>query len=170
MVAESGVVYEVDAAEPVAVGQFALAFDVVLTAHKVPHEIAPIHPVALVVDEELHVLPEGGLAHVDDLASVVSDLNVVACDCAFIILSIVFIHLRVRASLRAPHAREEGLHLVGIVGQAALVVVGDDVLSLLFVLDVDGVAVLKAGDRGVIVGAVQQWPTAILVTIDVRQH
>ena len=170
LVAESCVVDEVDAAEPVAVGQLALAFDVVLTAHKVPHEIAPIHPVALVVDEELHVLPEGGLAHVDDLASIVSDLYVVAGDDASVIFTVVFIHLRVRASLRAPHAGEEGLHLIRIVGQAALVVVGDDVLSLLFVLDIDGLAVFKTGDGRIIVCTVKQRPAAVLVAVDVSQH
>ena len=60
LVAETGAVDEVDAADPVAVLQLALALNVVLTAYKVPHEIAPVHPVALIADKELEVLPEGG--------------------------------------------------------------------------------------------------------------
>ena len=90
----SGVVDEVNATEPVAVGQLSLAFDVVLTAHKVPHEIAPIHPVALVVDEELEVLSEGGFADVDRLAAVVGHAHVIAYDVAFFVLAVTVVHVR----------------------------------------------------------------------------
>ena len=51
-----------------------------------------------------------------------------------------------------------------------LVIVSDDIFALLFVLDIDGIAVLKAGDRSVIVGAVEQRPTTVLVAVDIGQH
>ena len=35
----------------------AVALDVVLAAYKVPHEVAPVHEVDLIVDEELDVVP-----------------------------------------------------------------------------------------------------------------
>ena len=75
-----------------------------------------------------------------------------------------------RASLRAPHAGEKGLHLVRIVGQAVLVVVGDDIFAFLFVLDIDGFAILNPGDGRIIVCTVKQRPATVLVAVDVGQH
>ena len=38
-----------------------MALDIVLTTGKVPHEIAPIHVIDLVAEEEFQILPKGGL-------------------------------------------------------------------------------------------------------------
>ena len=43
--------------QPVAVHQVAVSLNVVLTTGEVPEEIAPVHPVTLVVDKELQVFP-----------------------------------------------------------------------------------------------------------------
>lgn len=48
---------------PVAVGCVAMTLNVVLTAGKVPQEVSPVHEVYLVVDEETHILYEGGFTH-----------------------------------------------------------------------------------------------------------
>ncbi len=60
LVAQAQVVDDGDAANPVALGDFAHALDVVLATGEVPHEVAPIHVVELVVDEETQVLDERG--------------------------------------------------------------------------------------------------------------
>ena len=57
LIAQSGVVEPFDAADPVAMFHFAITLDIVLTAYEVPHEVAPVHPVALIADEEFQVLP-----------------------------------------------------------------------------------------------------------------
>ena len=48
LVTQTDVVDEGDTREPVAVLEFAITLDVVLTARKVPHEVSPVHEVALV--------------------------------------------------------------------------------------------------------------------------
>ena len=63
MVAQTGIVDEGYARDPVAVVHLAIALDVVLASGKVPHEVAPIHVVELVVDEEVEVFGKGGLVH-----------------------------------------------------------------------------------------------------------
>ena len=39
--------------------QFSVALNVILTTYEVPHEITPVHPVYLIGEEELYVLPHG---------------------------------------------------------------------------------------------------------------
>ena len=56
LVAQPQVVDEGNARNPVAMLQFAVALNVVLSAREVPHEIAPIHEIALVSEEETQVL------------------------------------------------------------------------------------------------------------------
>ena len=60
LVAEADVVNELDSAFPVAVEYFsrARAVYVILPSGEVPHEISPVHPVHLEVEEEFHVGPE----------------------------------------------------------------------------------------------------------------
>ena len=56
LVAQSHVVNERNAGEPVAMFQFAMALDVILSARKIPHEIAPVHEITLVGKEEVEIL------------------------------------------------------------------------------------------------------------------
>ena len=60
LVSETDAVDELDAAFPVAVEYFsrARAVNVILPSGEVPHEISPVHPVHLEVEEEFHVGPE----------------------------------------------------------------------------------------------------------------
>ena len=64
LVSQTDSVQEAYAAFPVAVEHVAGngAVDVVLAAHKVPHEVAPVHPVKLIVKEIRQVGAHGGLA------------------------------------------------------------------------------------------------------------
>ena len=56
LITETGVVEERDSRDPVAVLWFTIALDVVLTTGKVPHEVAPVHEVALIRQEELDIV------------------------------------------------------------------------------------------------------------------
>ena len=60
LVAKTEPVDESDAALPVSDERISRrrAVDVILTAREVPHEVAPVHPVHLVVEEESQVLEE----------------------------------------------------------------------------------------------------------------
>ena len=70
LVAQASIVKPLDTTEPVAMFQLSVALDVILTPHEVPHEIAPVHEVALIADKELQILPCGrnrdGLAGMED--------------------------------------------------------------------------------------------------------
>ena len=167
LVAEAGIVDGTDATEPVAVGQFALAFDVVLAANEVPHKVAPIHPIALVVDEELQILPEGGLGDGEHFAPIVPDAHRRAHDGSVLVLAIVLIE---GLLVPVPHAREEGLHLGGIVGLAALAIASDDVSASLFVLHVNWAVINPVGNGCIVISPVHQRPLAVLVAVDVSQH
>ena len=63
LVAEADLVYKRNAAFPVACKHISRArtVDVILASGEVPHEISPVHPVHLVVEEEGQVLEEGRL-------------------------------------------------------------------------------------------------------------
>ena len=67
LVAETGVVDKRNAADPVAVVDFALTLQVVLTAGKIPEEVAPIHVIELVLEEVAYILRE--CRHVDNAAA-----------------------------------------------------------------------------------------------------
>ena len=56
LVTQTGVIDEGDTREPVAVFHLSVTLDVVLTAGEVPHEVAPVHEVTLVGEEETDVL------------------------------------------------------------------------------------------------------------------
>ena len=64
LVPQAEFVQKADAALPVAVEDIARqrGMDVVLAAHEVPHEVAPVHPVELIVKEIGHIGTEAGLA------------------------------------------------------------------------------------------------------------
>ena len=64
LVAQPEIVDELDAALPVAVEEVARGgrMDLVLAAGEIPHEIAPVHPVQLVVEEVVEVVPHRRLA------------------------------------------------------------------------------------------------------------
>ena len=57
LVAQHGVVDKRNARNPVAMLWLAVALNVVLSSGKVPHEVAPVHEVALVGEEEAYVVP-----------------------------------------------------------------------------------------------------------------
>ena len=52
LVTQSHVVEEWDACNPVAVFRLSIALYVVLASGEVPHEVAPVHEITLVGDEE----------------------------------------------------------------------------------------------------------------------
>ena len=60
LIAVEGVVDERNTGDPLAVFEFAVALNVVLTAGKIPHEVAPVHEVHLVGEEEAEVVPLRG--------------------------------------------------------------------------------------------------------------
>ena len=49
-----------NAGNPVAGGDPSVALDIVLTTGKIPHEVAPVHIVDLVTEQEFQVVEEGG--------------------------------------------------------------------------------------------------------------
>ena len=53
LVAQAGVVNKWYTCKPVAVFQFTVSLNVVLTTCEVPQEVTPVHPVALIGEEEL---------------------------------------------------------------------------------------------------------------------
>ena len=59
LIAEHGVVDKVDTGNPVTFGDITVRLQVILTADEVPHEIAPVHEVNLVTEEEAEVLTKG---------------------------------------------------------------------------------------------------------------
>ena len=142
LVAQSCIIDEGDTRDPVAVLQFAIALDVVLTSGKVPHEVAPVHEVALIAEEEENVLQLRRCAHHDGLtATVVGFLRAFHDPC--------------RSSLHPTlvgggvgsvvHAWEE--HILGIL--VGVLVAHDEVGVLLvrrglFLLLIDGSALLHA--------------------------
>ena len=71
LVTQTGIVEEGDAGNPVAVLQLAVALYLILPAAEVPHEVAPVHEVALVAEEELDVLKLRRHLHHDVLAAAV---------------------------------------------------------------------------------------------------
>ena len=75
LVAQQPVVYPAEARQPVAVLGFTEALHVVLPPAEVPHEVAPIHPVALIGEEEAQVLPRRGHLHRHHFAAAVVDFH-----------------------------------------------------------------------------------------------
>ena len=105
LVAYQPVVYEGDARDPVAMLYLAVALDVVLATSEVPQEVAPVHPVELVGEEELDVLPLRGHVHRHHLAAAVIG-HLMTLD-----VHPVLIVIRVRAAV---HAGEEHVLRVGV--------------------------------------------------------
>ena len=60
LVSHQELVDEVEARNPIAVLNLTIAADVVLTSHEVPEEVAPVHEVHLVIEEEGKVFRHGG--------------------------------------------------------------------------------------------------------------
>ena len=71
LIAQTQVVEQWDARYPVAVFKFSLSLNVVLPAAEVPHEVAPIHKVALIGEEEAKVFPLGWHFHAYVFATIV---------------------------------------------------------------------------------------------------
>ena len=71
LVAHQPVVDERDTGNPVAVFNFSAALYVVLASGEVPHEVAPVHPVELVGEEELDVFPLCGHVYHNHVAAFV---------------------------------------------------------------------------------------------------
>ncbi len=155
LVAEPPLVEEADAALPVAGEHFSRcrAVDVVLPAGEVPHEIPPVHPVELVVEEERQVGPECRflvLLARDDLALAVH------------VGLVEFLVFAVAAG--GPHAREEHLALWGIFRRK--LAVGPDV----FVPHRSPVFRHFDVARGIEVLAVDQRVAAVLLAAEVADE
>ena len=72
LVAQAGVVDGGDAADPVAQVRLAVAAHIVLAAGEVPHEVAPVHVVELVVEEVAQVNHKPGLPHLGDVLAAIA--------------------------------------------------------------------------------------------------
>ena len=61
LVTEANFIDRFDAALPVSIENVARAWamDIVLSSGEIPHEISPIHPIHLEIEEEIQVRPEG---------------------------------------------------------------------------------------------------------------
>ena len=79
--------------------KFTLSLHIVLTPAEVPHEVAPIHEIALIGQEETQVLPLRGHLHIDQFTPIVVRHHTPADASHPLFISIGF--------LRVPHAREE---------------------------------------------------------------
>ena len=118
LVAQAQLVDELDAAFPIAAAQVAgcVAVDVVLPAHEIPHEIADVHVVDLVVEEETQVVGHRGLLEVDPPAVNHGAAGLVFGDIALVEGFVFFLE-------GIPHAREKhlraggegGVHVRGVV-------------------------------------------------------
>ena len=86
---------------PVPVEYSTVTLYVVLSTSEIPHEIAPVHPIRLVVHEEAHVLPLRGLIDDRGFAFAISGTNANAFEVA---PALVFLDV---AGLAAVHAGEE---------------------------------------------------------------
>ena len=67
LVAKASVVDGRETCQPVAMLQFAISLDVVLTSCEIPHEVAPVHEVELIAEEELHIVGLGRNLHASAL-------------------------------------------------------------------------------------------------------
>ena len=71
LIAQAGIVDKGEACEPVAMFGFAVSLNVVLTTGEVPEEVAPVHPVALIAEEEREVVQLRRNFHHDVLTAAV---------------------------------------------------------------------------------------------------
>ena len=76
LITKTGIVYEGDTANPVALINGTVALNIVLTAGKVPHEISPIHVIELIAEEELHVFTESGSDFCGFLQGIAFSINI----------------------------------------------------------------------------------------------
>ena len=98
LIAYEHVVNELDTGNPVAVLYFSAALQVVLASGKVPHKVAPVHPVELVGEEELDVFPLRGHGYHNHFAAFVVG-HIIPFD---ILPGLILVGVRA-----AVHAREE---------------------------------------------------------------
>ena len=101
LVSQPRLVDEADTALPVAIEQVSrhLTVDLVLTTDEIPHEVAPVHPVQLIVEEECEIGAHRGLAvgATGDALALAVHVSLVEIDAALV--------------GSAPHTGEE--HLAG---------------------------------------------------------
>ena len=121
LVAQTQVVEEWYASNPVTMLQFAMSLYIILTTGKIPHEVAPVHEVHLIGPEEVEVLHHGGYLYGLALTNIVYG-NVLAFDTShpFFVVTLVAFGM---------HTREE--HVVGI---DILLLVVDDFITVWFFL------------------------------------
>ena len=119
LVAQALGVDGLDAADPVALGDPPMPLDVVLAAGEVPQEVAPVHPVHLVLEEEPQVLAHGGLVDDRGLALAVRGPYRGALEVApLLVFGLVL-------RLRTVHPREQHGELRIVHRLGTLAVVGD---------------------------------------------
>ena len=112
--------------------KFTLSLHIVLTSAEVPHEVAPVHEVTLIGQEEAQVLPLRRHLHIDPFTTIVVRHHPAADT-----THPLFIGLRF---LRVPHAREQHvlcihnsiLRLCNIVFVSLLAIAGRCGLSLVY--------------------------------------
>ena len=75
LVTQSHIVEEGNTRYPVAVLPLSVALQIVLTTREVPHEVAPVHEVHLVTQEEAQVLEHGWGLHLNHVATVLIRLG-----------------------------------------------------------------------------------------------
>ena len=104
LVAIYGIVDEGDTSEPVAVFLLTIALIAVLTAGKVPHEIAPVHEVDLIGYEEVQIVPLRGHLAILEVATRSGIVDITELDVSS---QPVVVSLRMCAGI---HTWEEHLH------------------------------------------------------------
>ena len=120
LVAKSCIIQERNTRNPVAMFQFSITLNVVLPTCKVPHEVSPIHEVALVGEEELDILKLVRNLHQDILATAV-----IRHFCTFYAAHPFLVRLCMTSII---HSWEE--HVLGIF---VLVLMAHDEVRILFV-------------------------------------
>ena len=151
--AQTHLIQEGNAGDPVALGEFVAVLVVVLAAGEVPHEVAEPHLAHLVVHEEFKVVAKLQLVGRLDAHELLVVLHVVR--------------------LIAPHAREETYVALGVVGLRGLAVAGDFVFAGLLAVLVGGAAVrvgLARIQLAVKALAVENGPISVLVALVVGQE
>ena len=96
LVAQAHIVEPLDTCYPVAMLQFTIALNIVLTTGEVPHKVAPVHKVHLIGQEEVEVL-----THCGHLYLLTSSSNISLDNTAFHTAHPIFISLLVTVAVHA---------------------------------------------------------------------
>ena len=165
LVAKSRIINESDSADPVAVLQLALSFNVVLTTDKVPHEITPEHPTALIINEETNVLSERRNHHT--FSGTVRFF--LCCDTHLRLVDIALVSLCICLLCTIPHTWENCLYIV-VIDICARVFSHFDIFSFLVIFIINRCTLFHVIRLCHIIWSVKQRPTAVLFTFQIGKH